>query len=215
MTTELLYLLLGWLLGLLGPRVIDSIKDHYSRRALATAIRTEAIGLQYRVAITSFLLAQEYGDMSKDYLTWLKPKLINYKSEVTPDPAIILIDTLLTETEKTYNAMVAHMRAIKGKALGLKFFSSSLVDASLESLKDFPSEYQSIIHEFRNELNVLNQEIQTAIEYHRMTFDSSLSKESYAIVSADLEKKYAVIQKMCIRVTDKLQAVMDFNVKNI
>jgi hypothetical protein len=44
---ELLYLLLGWLLGLLGPRVIDLIKGHYDRRALAIAIRNEAQGLSF------------------------------------------------------------------------------------------------------------------------------------------------------------------------
>jgi hypothetical protein len=66
--TELPYLLLGWLLGLLSPRIIDAIKAKYARRELASAIHSEAEDLQYRVAITSFLLVQRYGVVSRDYL---------------------------------------------------------------------------------------------------------------------------------------------------
>ena len=76
---ELLYLLLGWLLGLLSPRIIDAIKARYDRTALIGAIKEEAQDLQYRVAASCFLLRQRYGEITREYLEWLKPKLLAYR----------------------------------------------------------------------------------------------------------------------------------------
>ena len=76
---ELPFLLLRWLLGLLSPRIIDAIRAKCLRRDLAVAIRSEAQDLQYRVAATSFRLAQWYGEVSRDYLIWLKPKVMQYE----------------------------------------------------------------------------------------------------------------------------------------
>jgi hypothetical protein len=212
---ELPYLLLGWLLGLLSPRIIDSIKAKYTRRALGSAIRSEAEDLQYRMSITSFLLAQRFGNVDREYLVWLKPRLIQYKGNEPVGSIRKFVQSLLDGSEDQLIAISRHMRAEEGMGLSLKRFSAYLVESSLGAIHGFPAEYQRRVHEFRNHLSVLNQEIDRAIEWHRMTFDSSISSENHERLMKDLNGKYTVIQGMCVRVSDRLQAMIEYDVKEI
>ncbi len=212
---EVLYLLLGWLLGLFGPGIVEHIRSHYDRRHLGVAIRTEALGIQKRLAVTSFRLAQTYGDMSRDYLVWLKQKLADPSQREGPANVLAAIDAMLLVPEAEFVSVVAQNRAQPGSALGLKRFTSSFIDTNLLSLNRFPTTYQSLVHEFRNQLDILNQEIEMAMSFHRMTFDSSLSVANHAAVSSELSKRYIDIQKVCIRAADKLQEIIDFDLKRI
>lgn len=213
---ELPYLLLGWFLGLLSPRIIDAIKAKYDRQKLASAIHSELEDLQYRVAITSFLLAQRYGDVSREYLVWLKPKLLQYKGNEPAEAVIKFVEDLLNSNEEQLTAITNHLRAQKkalaeqGVGLSLKQFSASLIESSLGALMTFPVEYQRKIHEFRNQLSVLNQEIERAIESHRMTFDSSISEHNRKRLTDDLVEKCKIIQGMCMRVSDRIQSVIEY-----
>lgn len=212
---ELPYLLLGWLLGLLSPRIIDAIKAKYEKRELASAIRSEAEDLQYRVAITSFLLAQRYGDVSRDYLIWLKPKLFQYKGNEPVEAVRKFVEELLKADEGHLLAVAEHLRAEEGVGLSLKRFNASLIESSLGTLRNFPVEYQRKIHEFRNQLSVLNQEVERALESQRMTFDSSISEQNHDRLTADLMEKYKIIQGMCMRVSDRIQSVIEYDPSQI
>lgn len=208
-------LLIGWLLGLLSPRIIEVIRAKYLRRDLARAIHSEAEDLQYRVAITSFLLVQKYGQLSREYLVWVKPKLLCYEGNEPVQSIRALVEQMQAAPDDQLLAVAAHMRAEEGMGLSLKKFSASLIEASLGSLLHFPPEYQRRIHEFRNHLSVLNQEIDRAVESLRMTYDSSITDENHARLKADLVSKYLIIQGMCMRVADRLQAVIDYDPKKI
>ena len=212
---ELPYLLLGWLLGLLSPRIVDAIRAKYMQRDLARAIRSEAEDLQCRVAILSFLLAQKYGHVSREYLTWLRPKLLRYEGNEPTQSVRKLVEHLQAASDDQLVTFAAQMRAEEGKGLSLKSYSAGLIEASLSSILHFPPEYQLRIHEFRNQLSGLNQEIERAVESMRMTYDSSISNENHARLKADLIFKYQTIQGMCMRVADRLQGIVDFDPKKI
>jgi len=208
-------LLIGWLLGLLSPRIVEVIRAKYLRRDLARAIRSEAEDLQYRVAITSFLLVQKYGHLSREYLVWVKPKLSCYEGNEPVQSVRELVEQLQAAPADQLLAVAAHMRAEEGMGLSLKKFSACLIEASLGSLLHFSPEYQRCVHEFRNHLSVLNQEIDRAVESLRMTYDSSISNENHIRLKADLVSKYQIIQGMCMRVADRLQAIINYDLKKI
>lgn len=212
---ELLYLFLGWLLGLLGPQIVDAIKAKRHRRELALAIRSEAEDLQYRVAITSFLLMQRFGEVSRDYLLWLKPKVASYRGNEAVEATGKLVESLLTSSDEHLLAFTNHLRAKEGMGLSLKKFGASLIESSLADIHSFPVEYQRRIHEFRNQLSALNQEIERALESHRMTFDGSISHENHIRLKEDLLEKYIFIRGMCDRVADRLGAIIEYDASKI
>jgi hypothetical protein len=125
------------------------------------------------------------------------------------------VESLLSGSEDQLVAISQHMRAEEGMALSLKHFSANLIESNLAAIHSFPAEFQLRIHEFRNHLSVLNQEIDRAIESHRMTFDSSMSSENHKRLIGDLNAKYNVIQGMCMRVSDRLQAIIEYETKRI
>lgn len=208
---KLAYLVLGWMLGLLSPLILDKIKARRERRELAVAIRAEAEDLQYRLACVSFLLAQHCGAVSRDYLLWLRPKLAKYKGREPVESGSKFVEALLKASEDELLAMVNSMKAEEGVGLSLKLFQASLIESSLARLPKFPADYQSRIHEFRNQLNALSQEIERALERQRMTFDSSLGEQNLQRLRTDVEAKYRFIQGMSVRVADRLQAIIDYD----
>ena len=90
----------------------------------------------------------------------------------------------------------------------LKSFSASFIETNLTQVSNLPIELQVKLHEFRNHLSTLNQEINMANDIHKLTFDSSISGVNHEIISKELISKYAFIQGMCKRVADKLGAVV-------
>ena len=208
---QLGYILFGWILGLLGPLVVDAVKARRDRRKLAAAIRAEAEDLQYRVAITSFLLAQRTGDLSRDFLVWLRPQLIKYKGNEPVQSSRKFVEALLKAPEDQLLAVARSMQAEEGVGLSLKRFQASVIESSLGHLPNFPVEYQGRIHEFQNQLGGLNQEIDRALERQRMTFDSSIADHNHERLKADVVAKYRFIQGMCMRVADRLQAIIEYD----
>jgi len=181
---EVIYIVLGWLFGLLSPRIVDSIKAHYDRRAE---------DLQYRVAITSFLLAQKFGQVTAEYLNWISPKLHAYAGNEPVESVRKFVVMLLEAQPEQRLAIAERMRADAGVGLSLKNFNASLIDSSLPSLTSFAIAYQKRIHEFRSQFTVLNQEIDRAKESLRMTFDSSMSDENHQRLVTDLNSKYRYV----------------------
>jgi hypothetical protein len=194
--------------------LIDSIKSHYDRRAWAAAFTSEASDLQYRVSITGFLLKQRFGTVTKDYLLWIRPKLTAYKGNEVVESIRQFTAMLLEAPDEQLIAITERMRAEPGIGMSLKNFNASLIESNLSLLSSFPVDYQQRIHEFRSHLSVLNQEIDRAKESLRMTF-SSMSDENHDRLVEDLNSKYVVIERMCQIVSDRLQAILDYDTKKI
>lgn len=211
---QILLIFFGWLLGLLSPAIVEKIKSEYSKKQFFNALCTEFHDLQYRVAIVSFLLGRRFGSLDNEYLAEIKPVIENYKGSEPNKSVAKLIDSLLKAEGKEFQAIINHMRAEQGIGLGLKTFSPSFLESNIALISKLPIELQSKIHEFRNHLNILNQEIIKANEDLKMTFDSSITDENHEIITNSLTEKYALIQGMSKRVVEKLGAVLSTTKSN-
>ena len=205
---EIIYIPFGWLLGLLSPAIVEKIKSEHSKKQFFNALCSEAHELQFRITLTGFLLGQRYGSIDRAYLLIIKPIIGNYEGSDDSKRMTGFIEKLLSSEEKEYEALITIMRAKENMGLSLKTFSSSFLESNLSLISKLPINLQSKIHEFKNTLNVLNQEIISANESHKMTFDSSLTDENHGIINANLSEKYATIQGMCQRTSDKLELIL-------
>ncbi len=205
---QISYIFFGWLLGLLGPIIVDKIKTEYTKKQFFSALCAECHDLQYRVAIVSFMLGQKYGNLDREYLAWILPIIKSYKGNEPSKSIEKLIDSLLDGNKKEFNALIYHMRAEEGVGLSLKTFSASFLESNMWLISQLPIDVQAKIHEFKNHLNTLNQEIVKSNDYLTMTFDSSITDENHKRISSDIINKYVEIQGMCRRVAEKLDAVL-------
>ena len=205
---QVLYILLGWLLGLLSPKVIDTIKSDYRKKEFFKALCIELHDLQYRIALVGFQLAQKYGELDKEYLMWIKPIIENYNGNEPSESVGKLIDSLINADEAKFAAGIAHMRSEKGVGLSLKTYSASFFEFNLGELSKLPVCLQLKIHEFMNQLNYLNQDIIKTNEINKMTFDSSITEENHDRLIGDLNSRYAFMQGICKSIVDKLDAIL-------
>lgn len=208
---ELGYIIIGWLFGLLSPRIVDLISLNYRKRDIARAVAIEARDLQYRLAIVSFLLAQKYGEITREYLSWLKPMLEQYTGKEPRKATYDLVEYLQGADDQIFSAMIQAERAEEGMGLSLKQYSASFIECHLPNFSLFSTEYQSYIHEFRNHFSILNQEIAGAIQYQQMTWDSSITGDNHQRLAQELSQRYANLQTIFHRVCDRLDLLIKYD----
>lgn len=210
---EVLFIILGWLLGIISPRLIDSIKAHYEKNDFLCAIKAEAKDLQYRLTLGSFSIAQKEGVLDREKIIWFKEKMLAYEGSEPREQFLLLANTILdSEGESALQAWNLFQNENQ-KAISLKNYSASFLSSNIERLHTLPVGFQSSAHEFLNVLSILNQEIIAARKYHEMSFDSSLNEINHNSVVRNLHESYVNISRLCQRASNKLQVIIDCNLK--
>lgn len=210
---EVLFIILGWLLGVISPRLIDSIKAHYEKNDFLGAIKTEAKDLQYRLSIGSYHIAQRESMLDREKLIWFKEKLSTYEGSEPKEPILLLINSVLNSESDAELQALNSFENEHQRAISLKNYSASFLSSNIEKLHTLPVNFQISAHEFLNVLSILNQEIITAIKYHEMSFDSSLNEINYSLVVGNLHQSYSNISGLCKRASDKLQKLIDYKLR--
>lgn len=199
---------MGWLFGLLSPSIINTVKDYYDNKKFFVAIKSELLDLQFRLSLTGFILAQRYGSIDKEYLLEIKDVLTKYEGEDDPETIISLISLMLEANEEHFRLIVAYSRSTNID-LSLMRHSTIFIDANAVQISAFPIELQSKIYEFKNALNIYNQQVSIAKEKLKVTYDSSLSEVNRQIINTGLLDLYADLQKISLRVCRKIQVIID------
>jgi flagellar biosynthesis regulator FlbT len=207
---EIIYILFGWLLGLLSPTIINYIKQHYERKKFFTAAKLELTDLQFHLCLTGMLLAQRYGNLSRDYLVSIRLIVDKYNGEEKTEEVILLIDSILDANDEQYLVMIDHLRGEDGIGLSLKNHSTILIDSNAVQISQLPISLQSKIYEFKNALNIYNQNVSEIKTTFNRTFDSTLTDINHEQVVEDLKARYAHAQDVCTRVCCKIQGVIDY-----
>jgi hypothetical protein len=198
-------LLLGWVLGLIGPLIVDTFKSSRHKREIAAALRVELEDLQYRLAAASYLLISHYGNLDKTFLTWFQPIV----ERQDPNGATLtLIKQWMVLDDSTLSQVTAQLRSKKGIGSSLKVYQARFLESQLIEIAKMPVSVQRKIHEFRNQLDLLNQEIPKADSYMSMTFDSSLNERNRQIVNEQMNVKYLIVQAGSKVTADKIAAIL-------
>ncbi len=183
----------------------------YDRKRFFIAAKVELSELQFQLCITGILLAQRFGDLNREYLSEAKEILTRYKGGDQPKNIIGFIDKMLKASDDEFSAMATHLRAEDGVGLSLKNHSTILIDANSVNISHLPMELQSEIYEFKNVLNIYNQEVLIVKDSLKLTYDSTLSDVNHQRVVEGLSTKYADLQNICSRICKKIQLIIDFD----
>ena len=104
---EVLYLILGWLLGLLSPSIANRISRSYSKKELLNGIKTEMKECQFRALLVANMLGSRYGKFDKEYLNWCLPYLENYQGAENIENTLKTVTSFLEskdeDLEKRFN----------------------------------------------------------------------------------------------------------------
>jgi type II secretory pathway pseudopilin PulG len=133
---DVLLVVLGWLLGIGSPLIVDSIKRQFQKKSLRSAIHTELRELQLRLAMTAYLIASKQGIYDRNLLNWMANICSRYPSE---DARSISekIQSLLVLSDQQLQSLAEAQRATRPPGLGLKRFSLPFLDSNIADLDMF------------------------------------------------------------------------------
>ena len=99
-------------------------------------------------------------------------------------------------------------RSRDGAGSSLKVYQAKFPESHLADVANMPVSVQRKVHEFRNQLDLLNQEIPKIDELMKMTFNSSISERNYQIVTDELKRKYLIVQEASKLTADKVAEIL-------
>ncbi len=102
---EVLYIILGWLFGLLSPTIINLVREHYDNKKFLIAAKSELTDLQFRLCISGYYLAQQFGDFNKEYILEVKNIVEKFSGGDNIEGIVNGIEMLLNATEEEFNAL--------------------------------------------------------------------------------------------------------------
>jgi hypothetical protein len=159
-------LVLGWLLGLLGPVIVDAIKRKRENKLGRTAIREELRQLQRRLAVVVLRTESHLGKLTKDRVRWT----LKYLSTNSEDNFRNGLEKYLTWTDEFFSEAVRHMAAPEGGSLRLQKYGTPLLDARVSALWTFDNEAQRLLLEIKTAIGFLDDAVEQSRYFNELTF---------------------------------------------
>lgn len=202
------YLLVGWLMGLLSPLIIDAIRHRRERKEIKQAIITELQELQYRLAAGVFLTTKKLGKGDRVFFKWFLSNLERYEGPLNLDTQIKYAKTALTLTDEQLAAMSKHSKIEDiNKGMSLKKYYAPLLDANIARIGSFPVEFQNLLLAIHSRLGTINEQIDQYYFYFKETFNESMSGSNRDIIIKNIDECYSAIAqqgRMTCDLIDKL-----------
>ncbi len=208
---EITFITLGWLFGLLSPAITNEIKNRREANALKTALLTELHELQYRLVLMVFRIESKYGQLNHDFFKWAQGVLIDYKGVNSSEVLLNTIGPLLKltgEEMKTYVEYAKQGDQLKS-ALSIKKYSLPLLESSFASLSQLNPILRGRLLEIKNHIGFMNEIVDDARYYFKLSFQNGISQDNYAIANAnmiDSYKTYSSQARVVVSIVTKIIA---------
>src|SRR5215469_15541054 len=183
-THPLLMLVVGWLLGLVAPLVSDRITEgRQTRKELIPGVRSDLIELQFKLGFLRYCLAIRFGTYNEEFLKWLKPIVDDY-NRIYPDEKVFTeIDERLKMTDAQLTTLAQALQDDASKAgISLRKYDTAFIESQLDKLGRLDVETHRLILVIRARLGYLNEMVDEARVYFRLTFENISDKNHEQIV---------------------------------
>ena len=203
---KLSFLALGWLLGLLGPIIVDSIKRRRENILGRAAILTELAELAGILATAAYGARMRLGTVDRKFLEWLKVTLEQHATTSRLQEFIPQLRTQLSWTNDQLRAVSQHMSEEDGKATMLQHYPVPLLDARVSALWSFDTSLQRQLLEIRRNVAILDDVVDRSRKYFDMTF-TKLEGNNYELVAGNLTQTYELYAERAIVIVDQIKSL--------
>ncbi|WP_367850018.1 hypothetical protein [Rhodoferax sp. WC2427] len=203
---KLAFLALGWLLGLLGPVIVDSIKRRRENNLGRAAILNELTELAGILSTAAYGARMHLGTTDRKFLEWLKITLEQYATTPKLQEFIPRIRTQLTWTDDQLRAVVEQMTATDGKGTVLQHYPVPLLDARVSALWSFETSFQRQLLEIRRNVAILDDVVDRSRKYFDMTF-TKLEGNNFQLVTENLTQTYELYAERAVTIVDQIKSL--------
>lgn len=190
------YLLVGWLMGLLSPLIVDAIRRRRERKEIKQAIITELQELQYRLASGVYLTTLKLGKGDREFFKWFLPILERYEGPLNLDVQNKYAKDALKLTDEQLTAVLEHSKNEDlNKGMTLKKYYAPLLDANIAHIGSFSVEFQNLLLTIHSRLGIINEQIDQYYFYFKETFNENLSTHNRTIITNNIDQCYAILSQ--------------------
>ena len=203
---KLAFLALGWLLGLLGPIVVDAIKRRRENTLGRAAILNELTELSGILATAAYGARMRLGTADRKFLEWLKITLEQHATTPRLQEFVPRLRTQLSWTDEQLRAVAEHMSADEGKGTMLQHYPVPLLDARVSALWSFDTSFQRQLLELRRDVAILDDLVDRSRKYFDMTF-TKLEGNNHQLVTENLTQTYALYADRAMAIVDQIKSL--------
>lgn len=207
--TSLAFLLLGWILGLLSPLILDNIRKNKQKKEILYGILTELKETKKVLVATAMGMNMRFGNYDREFIKWLHSHADIFGKEDPEKRMLEIFEKQLNYTEEEIAELDMTAKILKGGGVTLKSVNLPFLDSKISQLSLFDISLQNQLLHLRYHINSLNEEMEQARYYYRMTFDSSLTEENFHIISSNLEVSYRNVGKFSKQLVDKIDEIIN------
>ena len=203
----LVLLVVGWLLGLFSPAIIESISIKRKLEPIKKQVRIEFDELSRQLVCITFWCAKDTSNLNKELIAWCSEELRKLGSTDETQQIAESLECLLKKKPVQIEA-INNRQAFKNfEGRSLKKYELPYTMAHSTFMHNFNIDTQAVIWEVANRIKLLNQEVDAVRQYMLMTFDESITGVNHTRIVNEIKSKYFFISKSCrviVNVANKL-----------
>ena len=214
---EAVYIILGWLFGVLTPSITNRISNHYEKDKLQRIIVEDLKDLKKRLVFLPYKINSDYGTVDKELFIWIKEQTQNFKElESDFESKKLLKDDFAKINSKSDKESIKYIEQLNclGKkdnpAFHFKKMTTSVIDSNLINIGMLDSKFLAKLLEVKFQINVFNEEINNVNEYLKMTFNSNITNTNHQIITKEIDSKNLLISEKAIYIVEKINNIINF-----
>ena len=203
-------LLLGWLLGLLAPAIVERIKNYRDTEATTATIKSELNETAYRMVLGGYSVSMHLGTVDRAYLKWVLDSILLYQGSEPTESIVESINAKLALSEEKLTSYTAAEAGQGVQAIVLPKVAVPFVDARVTAVQSMANNIQLQLFSIRSDVRLIDDLVDQSRIYFQLTF-GKVEGHHYAAVVDNLRGVYYQYEKRCRMTADrihKLQVVI-------
>lgn len=207
---DVFYILLGWLLGILSPGIVNNIFNHYKKIALRRIIIEELKDTKKRLAFIPLKVYPSYGSLELKHYLWIKEQTGNFNELMSDDEEKEKLDQLSKQNISDENVVQSFnsTEISINPAFHFKKIETSIIDSNQNNFDILDNQFLTKILEIKFQIRVYNEEVQSINEYVKMTFDASMTEVNHQIIREQIKRKNYTVAEKAMFIVKKINHVI-------
>jgi predicted DNA-binding protein len=207
MLENLLFLLLGWLLGLFGTIALDSNRRKHKAQEVKTGFRVELRDLRLRLACLAHSLARYSGEYSRKVLERTLRVLEDYEGDETADRVRAVIQKLLSQaTDSDLAALGTEKR--DNNLPSVKKFALPFLEAQMHEISLCTVDAQRKLLDVRAQLRFLNEQADELKKFFHMTYQQDIRGDNRERLQRNINSLYKPMHERCFRIIFRIEELL-------
>ncbi len=197
MSTEIqavLMLILGWLLGLLSPSIINYIQDKKKAIKIKKSLLSEMEECQIIMANVAYLIESKYVAINHKLFDDLINIYENYNGINDYNDKLVRLKKLKKKPKEELETITERqLYENMDKFLSFKKYDLPYLRSKINDISLLDENVQSNLLQLNFKLNLFNSEVEESKFHYQLTFSSEVSNENQEINKQILKEKQLII----------------------